>query len=83
MNSEAKPTLGAMRAAVKISGQNLYGENDEKDKEINKNAQIIDEETGLKELLEALKETWAQMDTSFLIDSTILKIKAAIAKAEA
>ena len=43
---------------------------------------IVLEHNTFGDLLETLKESWAQMDTSYLIDSTIQKIKAAIAKAE-
>ena len=91
MSSEAKHTPGAMRAAKEIQKDNNdLGE--AKEWKINLNAQIIDTETGLGELLEAAKETVEDYEERLEIyPNTKLKLnyvrviellRAAIARAE-
>ena len=57
MNNRGKPTKGAMQAAVKLVS--VYGDGcvtkNANDPDVIRAAQIIDEETGVAELIDALK----------------------------
>ena len=90
----AAPTPGAMRAGSKLTGVWPFEDHKEEwDKDVTRIAQIIDDETGVRELLIAAKVGLDQLndylhqthenDVEEEIGQAFLKLEAAITKAQA